>query len=138
MSRLRLGMAFTHQLHPKLEHLACLFGICSFHGFECIELHDRASQVLGKAIVDFAAYQMPFVVAGIQHVPQDLQGLLLLVDVAGHMDAADNLPRLVPQGTRSDKEIAAEAIIMHFGGVRLRHRPGLRVCGQNEGGPLSP
>ena len=35
--------------------------------------------------MDFATYQMPFVIAGFQQVTQNLLGLLLFVDVAGHM-----------------------------------------------------
>ena len=69
--------------------------------------------------MDFATYQMPFTIAGVQQMTQKLLDLLLLVDVAGNMHGADDLPRLVPQGSRRDKEMAAETIIMDFSGVRL-------------------
>ena len=115
----RLGMAVTNQLNSEGQSLGGFFGILFVHGLVRLELHDRTSQLLGQSVMDLAAYQVPFVIAGFQQVPQNLQGLLLLRDVTGHMNAADNLPRLVPQGARGDEEIAAEAIIVHFGGVLL-------------------
>lgn len=79
-------------------------GIRIPQGLECLNLHNCTRQLLSKSIVDFAAYQMPCVIAGFQQVPQNFQVLLLLGNVAGHMHAADGLPRLVPSGLTVTKK----------------------------------
>ena len=78
----------------------------------------RTGQLLGKAIVDFAAYQMPFVIAGLQQMAENFFALLLFVDVAGDVHGADRAARIIPQRSRGDEEIAAEVVVMHFRGVR--------------------
>ena len=44
-------------------------GVLVLQVIESLKLHDRPGQLLGKFIMDFVSDELPFVVAGLEHVP---------------------------------------------------------------------
>ena len=63
--------------------LAASFGFACLKMVVDLELHDRPGQLLGQSVVDVVGDQLPFVVAGLEHVLESsafpLQGLLGLL-----------------------------------------------------------
>ena len=75
---------------PASKALAASLGLASSSVGVDLELHDRPGQLLGQAVVDVVGDQLPFVVAGLQHVLQGspfpfqrLPGLLVFGNVPG-------------------------------------------------------
>ena len=88
---------------PASRALAAPLGSRSLQTFVGLQLHDRAGQLLGQSVVDFAGDQLPLAVARFQQVLQGLPsrsarllGLASLGDVTEQPQHAQ--PPAVPQG----------------------------------------
>ena len=69
MSRLASALPSRTSCIPRAKASDARSGAVSL-GLVRLELHDRPSQLLSQSVVYFAAYQVPFVIAGFQQVPQ--------------------------------------------------------------------
>ena len=112
-------MALPQHGHSGIVSLGRILGPCLLEMLIDIELHDRAGKVLGQAVVDFVGDQLPFVVAGLQQVPegamfplQGFLGLLAFGNVGDHDCQTRRLPALVTDQERIGEDVPLPSLSM--------------------------